>query len=41
MDCLCVSALAGEDKDVVAHLAGMENFATKAGKTLDAFSWHT
>ena len=34
-------ALAGEDKDVVAHLAGMDAFATKAGSTLDAFSWHT
>ena len=34
-------ALAGEDKDVVAHLAGMDAFAAKAGSTLDAFSWHT
>ena len=34
-------ALAGQDQDVVKHLAGMENFATKAGSTLDAFSWHT
>lgn len=34
-------ALAGEDKDVVAHLAGMRDFAEKAGSTLDAFSWHT
>jgi hypothetical protein len=34
-------ALAGEDKDVVAHLEGMEKFATSAGSTIDAFSWHT
>ena len=34
-------ALADEDKDIIAHLAGMSNFVEKAGSTLDAFSWHT
>jgi heparanase 1 len=34
-------ALDDEDKDIIAHLAGMSNFVEKAGSTLDAFSWHT
>lgn len=34
-------AYAGKDKTITQHLTFMSSFATKAGSTLDAFSWHT
>ena len=34
-------ALAGKDPTIAQHLASMEDFGSKAGSSLDAFSWHT